>query len=38
MLNKADFPKNPTTSWIIRTYNESKWIGEVVTKLFMQSS
>lgn len=37
MLNKADFPKNPTTSWIIRTYNESKWIGEVLTKLFMQS-
>ncbi|KKP65499.1 MAG: Glycosyl transferase family 2 [candidate division WS6 bacterium GW2011_GWE1_34_7] len=37
MLTETDFPKNPTTSWIIRTYNESKWIKRVLQNLFMQS-
>ncbi|RJQ24671.1 glycosyltransferase [Candidatus Parcubacteria bacterium] len=31
------FPKNPTTSWIIRTKNEEKWLGEVLRGLFVQS-
>lgn len=33
---KLDFPKHPTTSWIIRTKNEEKWIGKVLEALLMQ--
>ena len=36
-LKESDFPKNPTTSWIIRTFNEEKWIGRVLSALFLQS-
>ena len=31
------FPKSPTTSWVIRTKNEEKWLGEVLKSLFLQS-
>ncbi len=34
---ELNFPKNPTTSWIIRTKNEEKWLGEVLKSLFSQS-
>jgi glycosyltransferase involved in cell wall biosynthesis len=34
---KLKFPKSPTTSWVIRTKNEEKWLGEVLKALFMQS-
>lgn len=32
-----DFPKKPTTTWVIRTKNEEKWIGRVLESLYMQS-
>ncbi len=32
-----DFPKQPETSWIIRTLNEEKWLGKVLESLFLQS-
>ena len=35
-LDKITFPKNPTTTWIIRTKNEEKWLGQVLESLFMQ--
>lgn len=31
------FPKNPATSWVIRTLNEGKWLGKVLEGLFLQS-
>lgn len=34
---ESDFPQKPTTSWVIRTYNEEKWIGTVLNALFLQS-
>lgn len=35
--NILDFPTNPTTSWIIRTKNEEKWLPKILEALFMQS-
>ena len=32
-----EFPNNPTTSWVIRTKNEEKWVGKVLETLLMQS-
>lgn len=34
---ELDFPKSPTTSWVIRTKNEEKWLHEVLKSLFTQS-
>jgi glycosyltransferase involved in cell wall biosynthesis len=31
------FPKKPTTSWVIRTLNEEKWLPKVLEALFAQS-
>ena len=31
------FPQNPTTSWVIRTLNEEKWLGKVLESLFKQN-
>lgn len=31
------FPQKPTTSWIIRTKNEEKWLGKVLETMYMQS-
>ncbi len=36
-IHEEDFPQKPTTSWIIRTYNEEKWLGKVLSALFIQS-
>lgn len=36
-MTKLEFPKNPTTSWVIRTQNEERWLGKVLETLFMQS-
>jgi len=36
-IKPEDFPKNPTTSWVIRTYNEEKWLATVLHSLFLQS-
>ena len=32
-----DFPKQPETTWVIRTLNEEKWLGKVLESLFLQS-
>lgn len=32
-----NFYKHPTTSWVIRTQNEEKWLGKVLQSLFLQS-
>ncbi|MEM1312386.1 MAG: glycosyltransferase [Patescibacteria group bacterium] len=32
-----NFPENPTTSWVIRTKNEEKWLPKVLETLFLQS-
>jgi rhamnosyltransferase len=34
---QIEFPKNPTTSWVIRTKNEERWLSKVLETLFMQS-
>ena len=36
-ISEKDFPTNPTTSWVIRTLNEEKWLGMVLNSLFLQS-
>lgn len=36
-MAKLESPGKPTTSWIIRTLNEEKWLGMVLEKLFAQS-
>lgn len=36
-FKSSDFPKKPTTSWVIRTLNEEKWLGTVLNGLFLQS-
>ncbi len=37
MNQTLQFPKNPTTSWVIRTKNEEKWLAKVLETLFLQS-
>jgi len=36
-MDNIDFPKNPKVSFIIRTYNEEKWLPSVLSTLFQQT-
>jgi len=37
MSKDVDFPQKPLLTWVIRTYNEEKWLDKVLNALFMQS-
>jgi len=37
MSYTVNFPTQPLLTWVIRTFNEEKWIDETLNALFMQS-